>query len=197
MTTAHALRTHCGVGTACHGCGRRLPLRMAEGREEAALWECVQCQTPLAGVLAADVLRLLSRRIRLAPIHFNVDEPELLIDAVLQVAWRNASADNCTQTHEGRRSRRLSGTREVVALCLDSRYNFSGKPINGVVSNLSRHGLMLVTTHQVTTPMVITQFQNSRRTIQLLGRIVWSNYLDIGCFGAGVDFMARFGTTVH
>jgi hypothetical protein len=170
---------------------------MAEGREEAALWECVQCQTPLAGVLAADVLRLLSRRIRLAAIHLNVDEPDPLIDAVLQVAWRNASADACSLSHEARRSRRLSGTREVVALCLDPRYSITGKAINGVVANLSRHGLMLVTTQQISAPMVITQFQSSRRTIQLLGRVVWSNYLDIGCFGAGLDFMARFGTTVH
>jgi hypothetical protein len=190
-------KTHCGVGTACRGCGRRLPLRMAEDHEEAALWECVQCQTPLAGVLSPDVLRLLSRRIRLAALHFNIENAEPLTEAVLHVAWQNAFATQSEIVHETRRSRRVSGHREVVCVCMDERYSLAGSALNGVVANLSRHGLMLVTTRQITTPIVITQFQNARRTIQLIGRVVWNNYLDIGCFGAGVDFQARFGTTVH
>jgi hypothetical protein len=170
---------------------------MADLHEEAALWECVQCQTPIAGVLSADVLRLLSRRIRLAALHFDVESAEPLTEAVLQVAWQNACATDSDIVHETRRSRRLSGHREVVALCLDERYSLAGPPVNGVVANLSRHGQMLVTTTQLTTPIVVTQFQNAHRTIQLIGRVVWNNYLDIGCFGAGVDFLARFGTAVH
>jgi hypothetical protein len=80
-----------------------------------------------------------------------------------------------------------------MALRLDERYRLAGPAINGVVANLSRHGQMLVTTTQVNSAAVITQFQNASRTIQLIGRIVWSRYLDVGCYGAGVDFIARFG----
>ena len=82
-------------------------------------------------------------------------------------------------------------------MCFDERYCLAGPPVNGVVANLSRHGQMIVTTTQLTTPIVVTQFQNAHRTIQLIGRVVWNNYLDIGCFGAGIDFLARFGTAVH
>ena len=170
---------------------------MADFNEEAALWECVHCQTPIAGVLSPDVLRLLSRRIRLAALHFDVENAEPLPEAVLHVAWQQAFAAENDIVHETRRSRRISGHREVIVVGFDERYCLAGPPINGIVANLSRHGQMLVTTTQLSTPIVVTQFQNARRTIQLLGRVVWNNYLDIGCFGAGVDFLARFGTSVH
>jgi hypothetical protein len=113
----------------------------------------------------------------------------------LQVVWRNAARDQRPEIRNLRRSKRLSGQREVVLVCLDDRYRLCGPPLNGVVSNLSRHGLMLVTTTQIETPAAFFQFQNARRIIQLLGRIVWTRYLDVGCYGAGVDFIARFGRT--
>jgi hypothetical protein len=186
-------RAQCGVGTACHGCGRRLPLHLTEQDDEASLWECVHCHTPFAGALSPEVLRMLSRRIRLAALHFDVEQAEPLTDAVLQVVWRNASRSQRDAMRDIRRSRRVSGQREVVALRLDERYIVMGEPINGVVANLSRHGQMLVTTTQLHSPAILTQFQNAQRTIQLVGRIVWSRYLDVGCYGAGVDFIARLG----
>jgi hypothetical protein len=186
-------RAQCGVGIACNGCGRRLPLHLTECDEEAALWECVHCHTAIAGVLSPEILRMLSRRIRLAALHFDVEQAEPLTDAVLQVVWRNASRAQRSAMCDVRRSRRVAGQREVVALCLDERYTISGPPLNGVVANLSRHGQLLVTTTQIQTPTILTQFQNAQRTIQLVGRIVWSRYLDVGCYGAGVDFVARFG----
>ena len=166
---------------------------MTEHNEEAALWECIHCQTPFAGVLSPEVLRMLARRIRLAPFHFDVEQAEPLTDAVLQVVWRNASRAQRDALRDIRRSRRIAGQREVVALRLDERYRITGRPINGVVANLSRHGQMLVTTSKLDSPAIITQFQTARRTIQLVGHIVWSRYLDVGCYGAGVDFVARFG----
>lgn len=166
---------------------------MTEPNEEAVLWECVHCQAPFAGVLSPEVLRMLARRIRLAPLHFDLEQAEPLTDAVLQVVWRNAYCAQRDALRDIRRSRRISGQREVVALRLDECYKLTGTPINGVVANLSRHGQMLVTTTQLDAPAIITQFQNAQRTIQLVGRIVWSRYLDVGCYGSGVDFIARFG----
>lgn len=193
MAIEHFAKDQCGVGTACYGCGRRLPLRMAQVGEEASLWECVHCQTSFAGVLSPEVLRMLSRRVRLAPLHFDVEHADPLTDAVLQVVWRNASKSQRDMFRDVRRSRRISGQREVIGICLDERFRIMGTPINGVVANLSRHGQMLVTTQQLDAPAVLTQFQNARRTIQLVGRVVWTRYLDVGCYGAGVDFVARFG----
>lgn len=136
---------------------------------------------------------MLSRRIRLAALHFDVEQSEPLTDAVLQVVCRAAYHDQRNTPCEVRRSRRISGHREVVALRLDERYVLNGTPVNGVVANLSRHGQMLVTTTPVQAPAILTQFQNAQRTIQLVGRVVWSRYLDVGCYGAGIDFIARFG----
>lgn len=136
---------------------------------------------------------MLSRRIRLATLHFDVERSAPLTDAVLQVVWRNASRNQRNTPCDIRRSRRLSGHREVAVLRLDERFVLSGEAVNGVVANLSRHGQMLVTTTPIQSPAILTQFQNAQRTIQLIGRVVWSRYLDVGCYGAGVDFIARFG----
>jgi hypothetical protein len=193
MAINQPLKAQCGVGTACRGCGRRLPLHLAEHDDEAALWECVHCHTPFVGVLSPEVLRMLSRRVRLGSLHFDVDQAVPLTDAVLHVAWRAACRDQRHMRCDIRRSQRLSGQREVVALCLDERYRLSGPPLNGVVANLSRHGQLLITTRQLHSPAVLTQFQTAQKTVQLLGRVVWSRYLDLGCYGAGVDFIARFG----
>lgn len=166
---------------------------MADYADEASLWECVHCQTAFAGVMSPEVLRMLSRRIRLAPLHFDIEGAEPLTDSVLQVVWRNELHDRRNAMCDIRRSRRVSGHREVVALSLDERYVITDAAVNGVVANLSRHGQMLVTTRPIEAPAIITQFQNAQRTIQLVGRVVWSRYLDVGCYGAGIDFIARFG----
>jgi hypothetical protein len=170
---------------------------MADYPDEAALWECVHCQTSFAGVMSPEVLRMLSRRIRLASLHFDVDDAEPLTDAVLQVAWRTAMLNQRNALCDVRRSRRIAGHREVVALRLDERFVIRDVAINGVVANLSRHGQMLITTTPIQSPAIITQFQNAQRTIQLVGRVVWNRYLDVGCYGAGIDFIARFGRSAQ
>lgn len=193
MTINQTVKPQCGVGTACRGCGRRLPLRLTERDEVATLWECVHCHTPFAGVISPGILRMLSQRVRLSTTHFDVEGAEPLTDTVLQVAWRFAEREQRRILRDVRRSRRVSGQREVVTLPLDEWYRVVGPAVNGVVANLSRHGQLLVTTTEITSPAVITQFQSARQTIQIVGRVVWSQYLDLGCFGAGTDFAARFG----
>ncbi len=193
MAIIQPLKTHCGVGTACGGCGRRLPLHFAEQDEEAALWECVHCQTRFVGVLSLEVLRMLSQRIRLATLDLDVDQSEPLTEEVLYVVSRASCRGQHPVMRDVRRSERIWGQRDVVALRLDERYRPSGPPIRGVVANLSQHGQMLVTTTQLQSPVILTQFRNAQQTIQLVGRVVWSRDLDMGCFAAGVDFTARFG----
>lgn len=198
MAILQPLKTQCGVGTACRVCGRRLPLRLTECDETASLWECVHCHTPFAGVVAPGILRMLSQRVRLVTTHFDVEGAEPLTDTVLQVAWRYAAEREQQRiVRDGRRSQRIAGQREVVALPLDERYRITGSPANGVVANLSRHGQLLVTMTEMRSPAIITQFQSARHTIQLVGRVVWSQYLDLGCFGAGIDFVARFGRSAN
>ncbi len=193
MSMSQPTLAQCGVGVACEGCGRRLPLCRIAPSDEALLWECVDCHTHICGDISPEIMRMLSRRIRLAALHFNVEQAAPLTDALLQVVWRNPYLSQRCAYHEGRRSGRIKGQREVIARRLDQRYQLAGPAINGVVANLSRHGQMLVTTTQINSSAVITQFQNASRTIQLIGRIVWSRYLDVGCYGAGVAFIARFG----
>jgi hypothetical protein len=196
MAVNQPLKTHCGVGTACGGCGRRLPLHLAEQDDEAALWECVHCHTHFVGVLSPEVLRMLSRRIRLAALDLDVDQAEPLTDAVSHVVRRAACRAQRPVMYDVRRSERIWGQRDVVAIRLDERYRPSGPPIRGVVANLSQHGQMLITTTQLESPAILTQFRTAQQTIQLMGRVVWSRYLDMGCYAAGIDFTARLGRSL-
>ena len=103
VTTHTSQKAQCGVGVPCEGCGRRLPLRIMIDREEALLWECVDCHTQIRGDIAPEIIRMLSRRVRLAALHFDVEQAAPLTDALLQVVWRNSLAGRDAH-HDGRRS---------------------------------------------------------------------------------------------
>jgi len=67
------------------------------------------------------------------------------------------------------------------------------RKLTGVIANLSRHGMLLVTPGPLSSPSVIVQVASDRQVVQLFGETVWTRRLDHGCHGAGVEFIARFG----
>ena len=66
-----------------------------------------------------------------------------------------------------------------------------------MIGNLSCHGVLLVTDVQLQTEALMLQTPLNRHLLQLLGRIVWSRPLEHGCYGAGIDLVARFGRSGH
>src|SRR3972149_7667992 len=157
MATAQPLSEQTGTGAACYGCGRRLPLRLAECNEEAALWECVSCHSSFAGVLSREILQLLALRIRLGDTHFQVPQteplPYSLIEGVRDLAFREPPH----KIQDLRRSTRLSGEREVVVVPVHGNHAIGDTPLTGVIANLSRHGMLLVTPGPLSSPSVIVQ----------------------------------------
>ena len=185
-----------GVGNACNRCGRRLPLRFCDSGEEPALWECVGCQAPFAGVVIPDMLPLISHRVRLSERHFDVDPRNELPDEVDSLLETMAALPLLPGQREMRRSPRAWGRRKALVLCADTRYHLIGPAVNGVIGNLSTYGMLLITSEVISTDAVFVESASRRYSLQLLGRIVWSQRLDHGCFGTGIELIARFGKTL-
>lgn len=189
----NARLSECGVGTACPGCGRRLPLRFSVGSEEPALWECVGCDAPFAGILLPDVATMLSQRIRLSQRHFDIEHTKPLPFTLRQVIQRIHNAEPLEEIRDFRRSNRLAGMRHSITVCLDDQFGISESARNSTIANLSSHGLLLVTGEPIDAAAAIVQVDRPRSTIQLLASIVWRQHLGGGCYGTGAELVARFG----
>jgi len=191
--TTNALPDKCGVGTACPGCGRRLPLRFAGPGEEAALWECVGCEAPFAGILLPDIVTMLAQRIRLSQRHFDTEQAEPLPLTLRQVVQRIHNGEPVDEIRELRRSVRLAGLRHAVLACFDAQYGIPASALRCAIANLSSHGLLLVTGEPIDAGAVVVQVQSPRGVLQLLANVVWKQPLGGGCYGGGGSFITRFG----
>ena len=189
----NARPSECGVGTACPGCGRRLPLRLTEFGEEAALWECVGCDAPFAGTLLPDMVAMLAQRIRLSQRHFDVDHAKPMPFTLRQVIQRIHNAEPLEEMRDLRRSMRVSGVRQALTACLDGSQGASGNALCSTIANLSSNGLLLVTGEPLEGNTIVAQVERPRAILQLLANVVWRQHLGGGCYGAGAELVARFG----
>lgn len=183
-------------GIHCQGCDQHLPLRMSGPAEIAALWECAACGTAFAGILVAELAPLLAKFVRLSQIHFGKDHVEPLPANFAQDVALLLSKQTGPQDPEKRRSPREFPHLDATAVGLDAKYMLTGPACRGYVANLSAHGMLLATALPLQTANVCVQMHTDSEKVQLLGKIVWSRELGPDCYGAGVDFVARFGKVV-
>jgi hypothetical protein len=186
-------------GITCRGCNRRLPLRTSDMDERAALWECVACNTPFAGVLLTDALDTVAQRVRLAEIHFETAEARRISQELRQfVRQFEATRLNSVERFvEKRRSPRVAQDLDVVAVGVDANCMLVGDPLYAMVANLSAHGMLLVSEVALECEMVFVRVPLKGEWLQLFGRIAWSRELGSGFFGVGIEFIARLGDAVN
>jgi hypothetical protein len=185
-------------GITCRGCNRRLPLRNSDADERAALWECVSCNTPFAGVLLTDALDTVVQRVRLAEVHFETDEARLISHELRQFVrqFEAARLNSVERFVEKRRSARVAQDLDVVAVGVDADCRLVGNPLHAMVANLSAHGMLLVSEVALECEMVFVRVPLKGEWLQLFGRIAWSRELGSGYFGIGVEFVARLGDAI-
>lgn len=189
----HLLQPPCSFGTACSGCGQRLPLRFSESNENAALWECVSCRAQFAGMLLPDLLASLARHVRLAPHYFDATQAAPLPGSVPKIVQQVHNIEPPHGVREMRRSTRICGRNNAIGFQFDEREGVLDPPLETVVANLSSHGMLMITGVPFEAPMVIIQLDQRGGPLQLVARIIWSRHLGRGCYGAGTEFLGRFG----
>jgi PilZ domain len=180
-------------GSHCQGCGQRLPLRMSAPAEIAALWECATCNTAFAGVLVPALAPSLAKLVRLSQIHFREEHAEPLSNDFTQIVKDVISRQVDPQPSEQRRSPREIRHLDATAVGLDANFMVAAQSCRGIVANLSSHGMLLATPLYLQNANIAVQMQANSEKVQLIGRIVWSRHLGAGCYGAGIDFVARLG----
>jgi hypothetical protein len=180
-------------GISCRGCNQCLPLRLSRSHEVAALWECAACGEAFAGVFIHELARSLSQSVRLAQIHFEADHTEPALDAVRKTL-AELSDEDLALKYTGTRGRsREPRWLQASAIGFDADLILVGPTCGAIVTNLSSHGLLLLTAIQLQSAAVAVQMHGGPEKIQVLGQIVWSRFLGHGCYGAGIDFSAHFG----
>lgn len=182
-------------GEPCPGCQRPMPLRAKRPDEVTTHWQCTGCRSLTAGVLLKEELPLLAAHIHLGQKHFDTTGMPPIPSALRQLVQeflarrqrQNQPAD------ERRTSARVPQQLDVMVVPLDEEWKPDGKPILGIVIDLSAHGLGMITTAAVEAPYVVAQIQHGSGLVQLLGKIKWSKEFGHGFHNAGVQFVARFG----
>jgi hypothetical protein len=183
-------------GSHCVGCRQHLPLRMSGPAEIAALWECATCGTAFAGVLVPALAPPLAKFVRLSQIHFREEHAEPLSNEFKQIVKDSISRQVNLQRREQRRSPREIRYLDASAVGLDANFTVAAHSCRGIVANLSSHGMSLATPLYLQNANVAVQMLANSEKVQLIGRVIWSRHLGGGCYGAGIDFVARLGKVV-
>jgi hypothetical protein len=166
---------------------------MSGPAEIAALWECATCSTAFAGVLVPPLAPSLAKFVRLSQIHFRDDDIEPLSAAFTQTVAEIISCQQDQQQHERRCSPRAISRLDATAIGLDVNFMVAAQSCRGIVANLSSQGMLLATPLHLQNANVAVQMLANSERVQLIGKVVWSRHLGAGCYGAGIDFVARLG----
>lgn len=181
-------------GDPCPGCRRPLPVRAKRPGEVAAHWECAACRTPLTGVLASGVAASEADAIRLSRVHFDVTNVPPITPAVRQFV--NDFMKVRIQSHAPERRvdiPRTSVQLDAIVVPLDTRLSPSGKPVRGIVVDLSPHGLGMITPAPIADQQIVVQIGNPSGMVQVVGDVAWTRDIGSGCHSFGVRFRLRFG----
>lgn len=182
-------------GEACPGCQRSMPVRAKRPDEVTIHWQCTACRSTLTGVLLKEAMPLLAAHVHLGQNHFDASQvppvPAALRELVREFLARRQQHGQ--PPHERRKSPRVSHQLDVILVPLDDDWRPLGKPILGIVVDLSAHGLGMITSAPVVAPYAVAQIQLGNGFVQLLGRIVWAKEVGRGFHNTGLQFVARFG----
>lgn len=181
-------------GDPCPGCRRPLPVRAQRPGEAVAHWECAACRTPLTGVLVDGVAAREADAIRLGRVHFDVTVVPPITPAVRQLVHEFIMARVQGRAPERRVDiPRTSVQLDAVVVPLDERLSPSGKPVRGIVVDLSPHGLGMITPAPIANRQIAVQIGNSSSTVQVVGDVAWTRDIGSGCHSFGVRFRLRLG----
>jgi hypothetical protein len=199
ISTTNASQRHASPdgpqGEPCPNCTRPMPLRAKRPDEVTTHWECTGCRSPITGVLLKEAVPLLAAHIHLSQKHFDVRGLRPIPDdfRALVREFLNQRCNQAEPQDERRSEVRVPQQLDVTVVPLSENWTPQGKPILGIVVDLSSRGLGMITTAQIQAPYVVTQIQHGTGFVQLLGRIAWSKGFSRGFYSAGVQFVVRLG----
>ena len=180
--------------TACPGCAVKLPLRLSEEHENAALWRCLECERPFAGVFEEKAERRFANRVRLADAHFDVSSrPPISDEMRLAVAKLSLRRSPTQPSVERRPDRRIILGFDAVAVEADSVFCPTGDPRRVMVRDISASGVGFVTDSVLNPGIVAIEMAPSDKRLQLIGDVKRCEEIAPSVFDVGVNFRLRLG----
>lgn len=197
MPTTH-LRRNSAPATAqiqCGNCQRKLPLRLSNANEPAALWECASCGAFYVGCCVKEALLEGAHLIRLDEQFFDITDAPVISLVERQRVIKLSSRQVSPEVLEKRRSERVSQSLVVPAVCLGDGFVPVDEPFPIMVSNLSREGVGMVHNERIETEYIAIEFSpTSQSPIQVVVRLVRQRELAPPYIELGGEFLVRLGS---
>ena len=173
-------------------CGRRLPLRLSQQGETAALWLCAHCDRPYAALGVPSELLHSSRHIKLAPCYGSSNDLQPLADAMRRKISALVERERHDPTEDRRRSPRKTHFLVTPAINLSFTLTPEGMPYSLVVTDISREGVGLVHDAPIVSSHIglILPIEDGE-PIQVFARVVRVRNLNGELYQIGAEFVAR------
>ncbi len=179
----------------CGSCQQKLPLRLSNNGEPAAVWLCAKCNVPFVACCVEETLLQNASRIRLGERSFDVTGKQQISlverQRVIKLASRPVNAANL----EKRRSERVAQSLVVPAVKLGPKFVPVDEPFNIMVANLSQEGVGLIHNKPIETEHLAIEFSpTSESPIQVIVRLVRQRELSPPYYELGGELLVRLGS---
>ncbi|MEM8944903.1 MAG: hypothetical protein AAGD11_06930 [Planctomycetota bacterium] len=176
-------------------CEQRLPLRLTQNDEPAAVWLCAKCSKSFVACCIKEELIRSSHLIRLDERSFDTSGAPQISLGERQRASRLASRPIGSATRELRRSERVSQSMVVPAVLLSDALVPEGEPFPLMVSNLSKEGVGMIHDDRIDTEYLAIELSpTSQSPIQVILQVVRQRELTPPYFEIGGEFVVRLGS---
>ena len=181
----------------CGTCQQKLPLRLTDGDEPAAVWLCANCNVSFVACCVKEALLKTAHLIRLDERFFDVSGWPAISLGERQRAIKLASRTVSAAMLDKRRSERVSQSLVVPAVRIGEGFVPVDDPFPLMVANLSREGIGMVHSERIDTEYIAVEFSpSSQSPIQVIVRVVRQRELTSPYFELGGEFMVRLGSLV-
>lgn len=179
----------------CGNCQEKLPLRLTNNSEPAAVWLCAQCNVSFVACCVPEALPEGAHSIRLDERFFDISGMPPVSLSERKRAIKLASRPLSKAILNKRRSERVSQSLVVPAIRLGENFVPEGGAFPLMIANLSREGVGMVHDQRIVSDYIAIEFSpTSQSPIQVIVRVVRQRELSPPYFELGGEFLVRLGS---
>lgn len=195
MSTKNASTAKSYAQIQCGSCLQKLPLRLTNNEEAAAVWRCADCNQPFVACCIRERLIKAAHLVRFDERYFEAEACPPLEVQQRQVALRMGHRPFSPTDQEFRRSERIPKSMMVPATQLDASLCPIDDPFSIMVVNISAEGIGFVHNERMKTEYLAFELSpNSNFPIQVIAHVIRQRPLLDPYFELGAEFVTRLGS---
>lgn len=179
----------------CCQCRGRLPLRLTQHGEQAAVWLCAECSVPFVSLCIKDQLPETAWTVKLDERYFDTDGLPPISAKVRREVARMAERAEAANVENQRRSERTTQSIVVPAIKLNASMNPFGRSFQVMVADVSREGVRIVHNASIESEYIALKLPlDEEEPIQVVARLVRERELKKPLREFGGEFFVRLGS---